>query len=199
MSMRREWLFVGGATALLLAGALVTMNALAPDAPHAEVGARAPDFAAPLVPSRPAGTEGSAPLPDGAVRTLADYEGDVILLNFWATWCEPCKVEMPSMEAVHRDYAPFGLRVVAVSEDDARITPSDLRAYAEDLELTFEILRDTSHAISHAYQVIGYPTTYIIARDGTVRRRWIGPEDWNSPSNRAFMRQLLGIERDGDG
>ena len=129
--------------------------------------------------------------------TNVDAEGRVVLLNFWATWCEPCKVEMPSMEALHRDYAPHGLDVVAVSEDDARVSVTDLRAYAEDLGLTFDILRDTTHDVARAYQVLGYPTTFVIARDGTIRRRWIGPEDWNSASNRAFMRQLLGIEQAG--
>lgn len=190
MSMRREWLYVGGAGAILLLGALLAMQAVAPGIPHATIGEPAPDFAAPLVSPGVASGE-------GPVRTLDDYRGDVVLLNFWATWCEPCKVEMPSMEALHRDYAHAGLHVVAVSEDDARVTPDELRAYADDLGLTFEILRDTAHAMTAPYQVIGYPMTFVIARDGTVRRRWLGPEDWNSPSNRAFMRQLLGIEKAG--
>jgi peroxiredoxin len=129
------------------------------------------------------------------MRRLADYRGQVILLNFWATWCEPCKVEMPSMEAVHRDFARHGLRVVAVSEDNpAQVSPADLRDYADDLGLTFDILRDTSGAMTKSYQIIGYPTTFVIARDGTVRRRWVGPEDWNSPANRALIRSLLGLE-----
>lgn len=195
MSIRREWLYVAGAATLLLAGVLITMKALAPVVPHASVGGMAPAFEAQLV--TPAGGT-SGVMPAAATRTLRDYEGRVVLLNFWATWCEPCKVEMPAMEALHRDYAPHGLDVVAVSEDDARVSPAELRAYANDLELTFDILRDTSHAVARAYQVVGYPTTFVIARDGSIRRRWIGPEDWNSPANRAFMRQLLGIERAGD-
>ena len=192
MTTRQQWAWVVGAAVLLLAGVLVTMQAVAPRLPHATLGERAPDFTATTIPDRDPGAEPPS-------RTLADYEGDVVLLNFWATWCEPCKVEMPSMEALHRDYAPHGLRVVAVSVDDARVTPADLRAYADDLGLTFEILRDTTGAMTSSYQVIGYPTTFVLARDGTVRRRWVGPEDWNSPANRAFMRQLLGIERGGDG
>lgn len=200
MSIQRQWLYVAGAAALLLAGVLVTMQALAPELQHAALGEQAPEFAAPLIPARAddAARRAGAQLPDGPLRTLADYRGDVVLLNFWATWCEPCKVEMPSMEALHRDYAPHGLAVVAVSVDGARVTPSDLRAYADDLGLTFDILRDTSRAMTSAYQVIGYPTTFVIARDGTVRRRWVGPEDWNSPANRAVMRQLLGLPQPGD-
>lgn len=188
MSMRREWMYVAAAGVLLLAGVLIAMRAIAPMVPTAEVGGPAPAFEAQLVPG------------DSAIvsRSLADYEGRVVLLNFWATWCEPCKVEMPGMEALHRDFAAQGLDVVAVSEDDARVSVDDLRAYADDLALTFDILRDTTHEVARAYQVVGYPTTFVIARDGTIRRRWIGPEDWNSPSNRAFMRQLLGAGQEGD-
>ena len=206
MSVRSQWLAVIGAVVLLLAGVLYAMETMAPDAAHAALGDPAPAFAAPLVPpadSAPAlsapGDSAGVPLRDGPVRTLADYEGGVLLLNFWATWCEPCKVEMPSMEALHRDYGPHGLHVVAVSEDDARVTPAALRAYADELGLTFDILRDTAHAMTAPYQVIGYPTTYVIARDGTVRRRWVGAVDWNSPSNRTFVRQLLvGDDAEGE-
>ena len=187
MTTRQQWIVIAGAAALLLGGVLVAMQAVAPDVAYATVGERAPDFSAPIVPD-------SAPTGDGPLRTLADYEGDVILLNFWATWCEPCKVEMPSMEALHRDFARHGLSVVAVSEDmPSQVSPADLRAYADDLDLTFDILRDTSAAMTKSYQIIGYPTTFVIARDGTVRRRWVGPEDWTSPANRALVRDLLGL------
>lgn len=200
MSVRREWVYITGAAVLLVAGVLVAMRAVAPSAPPATVGGSAPAFEAQLVTTGAdtlaidTGADANA----AASRSLADYDGRVVLLNFWATWCEPCKVEMPSMEALHRDFAPYGLDVVAVSEDDARVSPAELRAYADDLGLTFDILRDTTHDVARAYQVLGYPTTFVIARDGTIRRRWIGPEDWNSQSNRAFMRQLLGVEQAGD-
>lgn len=188
MTQRRQWLVLGAASLVLLGGLLYAMQTLAPATPYATIGEEAPDFAAPIVPD-------SAPVADGPMRTLADYRDRVVLLNFWATWCEPCKVEMPSMEALHRDFARHGLSVVAVSEDNpAQVSPADLRAYADALDLTFDILRDTSGAMTRSFQVIGYPTTFIIARDGTVRRRWVGPEDWNSPANRALMRDLLGLE-----
>lgn len=188
MTVRQQWGVIAIAAVLLVGGALMALEALAPEVPYATVGEQAPDFAAPIV---PAGT----PTGDGPMRTLGDYRGNVILLNFWATWCEPCKVEMPSMEALHRDFAPHGLRVVAVSEDNPQqVSPSDLRAYAEDLDLTFDILRDTSLAMTKSYQVVGYPTTFVIARDGTIRRRWTGAEDWNSSANRALVRDLLGVE-----
>lgn len=190
MTVRQQWLVVAGAGLLLVGGVLFTMEAMAPAAAFATLGERAPDFSAPIVPPAPAAA-------DGPLRTFDDYAGDVVLLNFWATWCEPCKVEMPSMEALHRDFASRGLRIVAVSEDNPQqVSPADLRQYAEDLGLTFDILRDTSAAMTKSYQVIGYPTTFVIARDGTIRRRWSGAEDWNSPANRALVQELLG---DGGG
>lgn len=190
MSTRKQWLLVAGACVLLLAAVLVTLQAVAPGVPSAAIGGDAPSFEAPLVSYGPAQA-------DTGSRSLASYEGRVVLLNFWATWCEPCKVEMPSMEALHRDFAPHGLTVVAMSEDEATITDADIRAYARDLGLTFEILRDTARTIQADYQVVGYPTTFVIDRDGVVRRRWVGPADWNSPANRAVMRQLLGMEDAG--
>jgi len=186
MSTRAQWLAIAGAVALLMAGVLVTLQALAPATSAAAIGEAAPPFQAALVPDS---ADTARP---GVVRSLEDYRGKVVVLNFWATWCQPCKVEMPSMEALHRDFHPRGLRVVAVSQDDPRVTSADLRAYAEDLGLTFEILQDSAHTMTAPYQVIGYPTTFVIARDGTIRRRWVGPEDWNSPANRAFVKQLLG-------
>ena len=188
MSARRQWLIVGGASLLLLVGVLITLRAVAPETPGASLGAEAPRFAAPLV-SAP-NDSGSM----GATRSLESYKGRVVLLNFWATWCEPCKVEMPSMEALHRDFSHRGLSVVALSEDERTVGDAAIREYARDLGLTFEILRDTARAIEADYQVVGYPTTFVIDREGVVRRRWIGPADWNSAANRAVMRQLLGIE-----
>lgn len=188
MTVRQQWLVVAIAGLVLVGGVLFTMEAVAPTSAFAKIGEPAPEFAAPIVPSAPASG-------DGPLRTLGDYRGNVILLNFWATWCEPCKVEMPSMEALHRDFAGRGLRIVAVSEDNPQqVSPADLRQYAEDLGLTFDILRDTSAAMTKSYQVIGYPTTFVIARDGTIRRRWAGAEDWNSPANRALVQELLGGE-----
>ena len=129
MSVRREWLYVVGAAVLLLAGVLMAMNAMAPSAPAATIGGDAPAFEAQYVPL--AGDTADAPADErrtaaAGSRSLADYEGRVVLLNFWATWCEPCKVEMPSMEALHRDFAPYGLDVVAVSALVAVTSPTRL-------------------------------------------------------------------------
>jgi peroxiredoxin len=126
------------------------------------------------------------------VKTLADYKGKVVLVNVWATWCEPCKVEMPSIEKLHREFGTRGLAVVAVSVDDPG-AESRVLDYAKELGLTFEILHDPEQITKTNYQITGYPETFVIARDGTIRKKVIGPADWNSDANRALVRELLGI------
>ena len=178
MTLRQQWLTVGAIVLLLLGalgtGAYVMRDELFP----VEVGSRAPSFRARTV--------------DGTnrVRTLDDYKGKVLVLNVWATWCEPCKVEMPSFEQLHRQVTDTNLRVVAISIDDAAGADS-VRAFARSLGLTFEILLDSTHTVDRDYQVTGYPETFVIARDGTIRKKWIGPANWTSEANIALVRDLL--------
>ena len=74
--------------------------------------------------------------------------------------------------------------------------PTEIRDYVKELGLTFDILHDTAQAIVRAYQVNGYPQSFVIGRDGTIRRKWIGADNWNSPSNRALMTTLLASPSD---
>jgi cytochrome c biogenesis protein CcmG/thiol:disulfide interchange protein DsbE len=184
MSARAQWLVVAVVGLVLAAGAVAATRVLRGELAAVAVGSRAPNFSAVTVDAVP------------RVRTLADYAGQVVLLNVWATWCAPCRVEMPSMEALHRDFGAKGLRVVAVSIDQIA-GPPQIREFARELGLTFEILHDSSQAISRAYQVTGYPQSFVIGRDGTIRRKWIGAENWNSPSNRALVAALLAPAVDG--
>lgn len=125
------------------------------------------------------------------VKTLADYRGKVVLLNVWATWCEPCRVEMPSIEKLHREFGGRGLSVVAVSVDDAG-AEDHIRDFAKELKLTFEILHDPSQATKSSYQIAGFPETFIIGREGKIRKKVIGAADWSSEANRALIRELVG-------
>jgi peroxiredoxin len=129
---------------------------------------------------------------DSASRphSLADYKGQVVLLNVWATWCQPCVVEMPSIERLYNDYGPQGLHVVAVSIDSDG-SDTAVRAFAKRFGLTFDILRDPAGAIETEYQTTGYPETFIIGRDGVIRKKIIGADDWDSQGNRALINQLL--------
>ena len=148
-------------------------------------GSPAPDFTARTLDTIP------------RVKTLADYRGQVVLLNLWATWCEPCKVEMPSIEALHRAYASSGLKVVGVATDDPGFEDA-VRRFVAEHGLTFEILSEGSGAIERAYQARGIPATYLIGADGIIRKRIAGASDWSSPANRALVAQLLGVPMRGD-
>ena len=181
MTLRQQWTLVLAVVGLLGVGVWGATQLLRDEIFPVTIGTRAPDFAAATV-------MGDAP----ATRTLADYRGQVVMLNVWATWCPPCQEEMPSIEAVHRAFAPAGLRVVAVSVDDA-VGDETISEYVRELGLSFEIWRDSARRIDKQLQVTGYPETFVIDREGVIRKKWIGPDDWNSPGNRALIAQLLGV------
>jgi cytochrome c biogenesis protein CcmG, thiol:disulfide interchange protein DsbE len=121
---------------------------------------------------------------------LAEYRGQVVVLNVWATWCEPCRVEMPSLEALYRAYGPRGLRVIAVSIDDDG-HDADIQSFTHRYGLTFDVLHDGSGAVETEYQTTGVSETFVIARDGVIRKKVAGAEDWASQGNQALIAQLL--------
>lgn len=180
MSIRNQWAVVIAAV-LLLGGALYAFEWVSSGSTsHVAIGAPAPAFSATTV--------------DGArqVRRLADYRGHVTILNIWATWCEPCKAEMPALEHLYQALAPAGLKVAAVSVDETASDDS-VATYARNLGLTFDVLHDTQYTIEQAYQVVGYPSSYLIDRDGRIRAIWLGAKDWTDPGVTALVRQLLGV------
>jgi cytochrome c biogenesis protein CcmG/thiol:disulfide interchange protein DsbE len=148
-----------------------------------ELGSTAPDFKAYTLDSIP------------REKRLADYRGQVVMINVWATWCLPCRVEMPSIEELHKAYGPKGLKILAVSIDDPG-TDAAIRAFAKQYGLTFEILHDPKGQISELYDISGYPETFILGRDGVIRKKLMSATDWNSPSARALVDRLL-AERTG--
>ena len=184
MTHRQQWGIVAGVV-LFLAGVLAAgVHFLGDELFPVSVGSKAPPIEGVTL--------------DGTKRhkQLADYEGKVVLLNVWATWCEPCRVEMPSIEKLHREFGANGLSVVAISVDDPGAEQRVLD-FAKELGLTFEILHDPRQVTTRNYQVTGYPETFIIARDGTIRRKLIGAADWSSDANRALVRELLGVPASG--
>ena len=142
------------------------------------LGSKAPDFTAITVDSAP------------RERSLADYRGQVVMVNVWATWCLPCRVEMPSIEALHQAYSSKGFKVLAVSVDDPGQIAT-IRAFARQYNLTFEILHDPEKKIVEQYDILGYPETFIIGRDGVIRKKLLSATDWNSPDHRALVERLL--------
>jgi cytochrome c biogenesis protein CcmG, thiol:disulfide interchange protein DsbE len=143
-----------------------------------ELGTKAPDFTAFTLDSVP------------REKHLSDYRGQVLMINVWATWCLPCRVEMPSIEALNKSYAQKGLKIVAVSIDDPG-TDAGIRAFIKQYGLSFEVLHDPKGAISDLYDVTGYPETFIVGKDGVIRKKLMSATDWNSPDARALMDRLL--------
>jgi cytochrome c biogenesis protein CcmG/thiol:disulfide interchange protein DsbE len=107
----------------------------------------------------------------------------------WATWCEPCKVEMPSLEQLQKDLGPHGLKIVAVSIDQGG--PDVVRRYVDDMGLTFQVLHDPSAQIERIYQTTGVPESFVINRAGKIEKKVVGPTDWNATVNEDLMRRLL--------
>lgn len=183
MTVRQQWAVVGAVVLALAAALWVATRVLGDELFPVTVGSRAPDFSANTL-----GSADTAP----RVKTLADYEGEVVVLNIWATWCGPCRVEMPSIEALHRALGPSGLKIVAVSIDDPG-SEQAIRDFTREYGLTFEILHDPSGKIRTQYQTTGVPETFVIGRDGVIRRKVIAADNWNSTDNRRQLAGLLGV------
>lgn len=183
MNSDRQWLGVGGvliAIALLVALGWTVRDRFMP----VDVGSRAPDFAAVDL--------------GGREVSLDDARGDVVMLNIWATWCPPCREEMPSMQRLYEEVGDEGLRIIAVSVDAApgRVDPSgraggDVAEFARDMGLTFEIWHDPSGRIQQTYRTTGVPESFVINRDGIIVKKVIGSTMWDSEANVALVRRLL--------
>jgi cytochrome c biogenesis protein CcmG, thiol:disulfide interchange protein DsbE len=174
--MSKQWMVVAIVGAGLLAGA-VALAKYGPDVQRVEVGARAPDFRALNL-----ATGDSVSLREG-------YRGAVTLVNIWATWCVPCRVEMPAMEKLYQSLAPRGFRIAAVSIDEG--SPEDVQAFGRELGLSFDILQDRSTKVQQIYQTTGVPESFLLNREGVIVKRVIGAQDWSSPVNRALIERLL--------
>jgi thiol-disulfide isomerase/thioredoxin len=129
-------------------------------------------------------------------RTLADYKGQVVLINIWATWCIPCRAEMPSLEKVYKEFGPKGLKIVSVNSADMA-SDSTLQAFANGYGLTFEILRDLPAAgkdsMTETYKATGFPESFVIDRAGMIRKKWASAADWADQGNRSLVANLLGL------
>ena len=175
MERRRQWTLVAG---LVMGAAFAVALAVRvlPEIALVGAGSRAPEFQA-------------IDLPSGRHVRLADYRGKVVLLNVWATWCQPCRVEMPSMERLWRRLAGTDFRILAVSVDQS--DSSTVTAFARALGLSFDILHDQSGRIQHIYQTTGVPESFVIDRRGVIVKKVIGAAEWDGPVNEALIRRLL--------
>ena len=179
MTARQQWVVVGAIVAVLTVGLVGISQTMKDELFPVTIGSVAPNFRAKV-------------LGENRYKTLADYKGEVLLVNIWATWCPPCIKELPSLEQLHKAYGSKGLKLVAISIDEF-VGEDSIRAFAKNAGITFEVLHDSAGAIERAYQTTGYPETFVIGREGTIRKKWIGPDDWSSQGNRALVAQLLGL------
>jgi peroxiredoxin len=125
---------------------------------------------------------------DGGSITLSDLKGRVVLINFWTTWCPPCREEMPSMERLYRrlKYEEFTLLAVDIME-----SPETVKKFARKYDLSFPILLDKTGEVSAKYAANAIPTTYIINKEGKAVGKAIGPRKWNGEHAIALMEELL--------
>jgi peroxiredoxin len=126
----------------------------------------------------------------GGRASLQDWTGSLVVLNFWATWCTPCTLEMPTLEALWQQYRERGLVVVGISVDAGG--PRDvIGPYLSNLGLTFPVLLDPQMRTAHAWGVTGLPATFVIRPEGDVVGMAIGPREWDSAEMRALLDTLL--------
>jgi thiol-disulfide isomerase/thioredoxin len=175
MTSRRRWTLVtGSALAVVFVVALVIR--ILPEIRLVGVGSTAPSFDA-------------LNLRTGLPSGLVDYQGRVILLNIWATWCQPCRVEMPALERLARTLATTDFRVVAVSVDIS--DSGTVMGFVRDLDLSFDILQDPTRRIERRYRTTGVPESFVIDRHGVIVKKVIGAVSWDSPVNENLIRRLL--------
>lgn len=169
-----------GAAVVVVAFVLILMSDAG--APPVVRGSAAPAFDLPRV---EAGSE-TAAAPGLALSSL---EGDVVLINFWATWCEPCTSEMPAMERLYRSLEGQGFELVAVSIDEK---PADAREFAERFGLSFPIVHDADQSVYKAYQTMGVPESLLVDGAGRIVERYVGPREWDAPAYRQRLLDLIG-------
>jgi peroxiredoxin len=146
------------------------------------------DTADPVGRGTPAPAFALEPLAGGPAVEMSGLRGKVVLLNFWATWCEPCEAEMPAMDRLYRALRAEGFELLAVSVDD---TPQPVREFQARLDLGFPILLDPTKQVAEAYQTFRYPESLLVDRRGVIVERYIGGKDWDSPAYIDRIRRLL--------
>lgn len=126
---------------------------------------------------------------NGQAVALSDLRGKVVLLNFWATWCGPCRVEMPAMEKLYRAFSRNDFEILAVSTDaqGASIT----RPFQQENQLTFPILHDADYRVGLTYGARSLPMTFMVDRQGIVRHQIFGARDWGAPEAHQLVQMLM--------
>ncbi|MFQ5840561.1 MAG: peroxiredoxin family protein [Candidatus Methylomirabilales bacterium] len=175
----RQWiLWVGGLGVVLTAvlGIWYTIQDGEALEVRPEVGSLAPDFSLLTL--------------NGATVRLSSLRGErAVLLNFWATWCPPCRLEMPTMQKAYNEYEGRGLEILAVSVDAG--PKSAVQDFMGEFNLTFPALLDPEMEILRKYRTVSLPVTFLIDRRGVIRYKHIGYNDWTDPEARKRLEEIL--------
>ena len=174
-------LAIAGAAVCLMVAVAGLGGAAAPDIPPVaggngvKLGELAPNFQ----------------LPDlqGRLVTLSDLRGKVVLLNFWATWCGPCRVEMPTMEQLYRTFSRKDFEILAVSIDVQGVAVT--RPFQQEYHLTFPILHDADYRVGLTYGARSLPMTFLVDRQGVVRHQIFGARDWGASEAQQLVQMLM--------
>lgn len=126
---------------------------------------------------------------DGQTHRLADYHGKVVFLNVWATWCPPCRMEMPAMERLYHRLKRKNFAMLAVNEDEEELEA--VRGFVNETGISFPVLLDPQGRVPGRYGVTGFPETFVIDQDGRVVQHTIGPEDWETERVYRYFIDLL--------
>lgn len=177
--MSKQWAVVGAVVAGLALGAVALVK-FGPRLEGVEVGKRAPNFTAIDIQK------------GDSVSLHQATSGQVTLVNIWATYCIPCRAEMPAMETLYRELGPKGLRIIAISVDEGNT--ADVRQFVKEYGLTFDVLQDKSGDIQRVFQTTGVPESFLLDKQGVIVKKVIGEHPWSSPSNQRIVSDLLGGE-----
>ncbi|WP_455244540.1 peroxiredoxin family protein [Petrachloros mirabilis] len=126
---------------------------------------------------------------NGRMVSLSDFRGKVVLVNFWATWCGPCRVEMPAMEQLYRQYPRKDFEILAVSTDAQGVTVT--RPFQQENNLSFPILHDADFRVGLSYGARTLPMTFMVDRRGIVRQQIFGARDWGAPEAHQLVQMLM--------
>jgi cytochrome c biogenesis protein CcmG, thiol:disulfide interchange protein DsbE len=179
MWIRQGWILLMVGTLVVLGTSLTMVRERGDDTVpdvRPEVGHLAPDFTLPDL--------------DGETVRLSDFRGNkAVFLNFWATWCAPCRLEMPTMEEVYHDYKGRNLEILAVSLDAG--PQSAVKHFMRELKLTYPALLDPDMEVLRLYRMFSIPASFLIDKEGIIRFKELGYRDWTDPESRKLLEAIL--------
>jgi peroxiredoxin len=161
---------------ILLTFLFLTAEAPSPWGIDELIGKKAPDFAL-------------KDLNDKTV-SLSSLKGNVVLINFWATWCPPCRAEMSSFNNLYKDYKNNGLSVIAVSTDRSI---SSVKDFLSKKPVEFPVLMDSDSKVSRRFKVFSLPTSFLLDKNGVIVQKFLGEEEWDSPEIKNKIKDMLAV------